>query len=521
MTMMPSLLVPYLSPLLGLSAVGCAGLAWALLFKNRSWGLFGVGVVSLTCSLLLLLLYLMANHYTGVGVDESALFHLRKGAAGLTGQLLGPLVGLVCLCLLGGAILVAWAALRTRKAVQAKRQLPSWLILPFAGMALGFNPALIQLMDVLILNTHRHQYSQELEKLTHPAPVSPARHQPGSLPNVVLIYGEGLERSFFDDTRFPGLTPQINRLRQQAWDFSGIHQAPFTGWTIAGQVASQCGIPVTNPQNGSGVETQVCLGDILAQAGYTNVYLNASNLEFAGKGEFWEHHGYHRRLGYTDISALAGDPQAPLSEWGPYDDTLLKAAHNELNSLQQAGQPFILTLLTVDTHARKGYPTPSCSTLPFPLASRPEKRSAMLKAVHCSDQLLGQFIGQLLDRHDPNLIIVLMSDHIQPAVNDAEPFLPERDARQNLFLVWNGQPAKKIQRQATTFDLAPTLAQLLGWDVSAIGLGRSLLTPQPTLSEQLGSRPFFLRLQSAYTLDSEGFWKQDGRVFKTSRPPSG
>ncbi|HAI06197.1 MAG TPA: phosphoglycerol transferase I, partial [Pantoea sp.] len=117
--------------------------------------------------------------------------------------------------------------------------------------------------------------------------------------NVVYIYGESLERTYFDQHAFPGLAPELSRLKEQSIDFSQTEQLPGTDYTIAGMVASMCGIPLFAPFDGNASASlssfypqNVCLGDILKNSGYDNWFIQGADLRFAGKDVFLKSHGF-------------------------------------------------------------------------------------------------------------------------------------------------------------------------------------------------------------------------------------
>lgn len=499
-------LLPFL---LGTSLVGCAFLLAFLLGRVSSKKHFLVASLALALALALNLFYGVANHYTGVGINEAALFQIGKGIDGLTRELLMPLFFLLGMVLagFGGLLGLAWIRMAKRKVALTHKPQHHKAFVGALVLAILPSPGLLQPANLAKAALNQDQYRAELEAFSVAVKTESSK-APQPIKKLVTIYAEGLERAFLEEDRFPGLTPNLNRLRQSALDTRGVRQAPFTGWTIAGQVATQCGVVVGNGQNGEGLDGHTCLGDLLQQRGFSLSYLNASHLSFAGKGDFWKAHGYTRLVGHQGISELAGQPEAPKSEWGPYDDTLFMAARNEYQRLEKAGQPFALTILTVDTHANKGYPTPACAKTPHPYRGKPEGESELLKAVHCSDRLIGEFIETLLARRDPELLIVLVSDHVQPKSNDAMAFLPRNADRENLFLMWGGgRPAGQVDRKASPFDVYPTIADAAGLSVTQAGLGRSLLRPAPTAVEHFGTQAFFDRIQSAYTLTADGFWE--------------
>lgn len=44
--------------------------------------------------------------------------------------------------------------------------------------------------------------------------------------NLVYIYGESLERTYFDNEAFPDLTPELGALKNEGPDFSHTQQLP-------------------------------------------------------------------------------------------------------------------------------------------------------------------------------------------------------------------------------------------------------------------------------------------------------
>lgn len=508
--MLAALLTEQTLPILfWLSSTLLTGVVGYLLFMAQRGRDFVVGALGALVSAGGLVVYQTANAYTGVGIDEAALFHLQLGWTGLTQQLLAPLLLLAGMVALAIGILgwVAWRGYRRRAALPLsdKRRSSAWMCLGVAG-TLVLNPALLQAAAMGEAFINRDTYRKELLEA-----VVPFEHQQSTHTNplsLVFIYAEGLERAFISDPQFFDLTPNLRQLAAEAIDISGVRQAPFTGWTIAGQAASQCGYPALHGQNT--FETLLgkrapCLTDILSQWGYRQTYMNGSNLEFAGKGSFWEAHGVARRLDGDAVKDLAGRPDAPSSDWGPFDDVLMDAAKAELDLLGQEKGPFSLTLLTLDTHAPHGHPTPSCNPRPAPGLSSEQR---LRLAVACSDRLLGDFITHVREKMGDEVVIALVSDHLQPKSNALESALNSTAQRDNLVLFWiPGEEGRRIHRDASSFDLLPTLMTALKKPTQAAHLGRNLLDPTtPTLTEAMGKAGMDLRLRSVFIMDTDGQW---------------
>ena len=298
----------------------------------------------------------------------------------------------------------------------------------------------------------------------HPASRKNVIAAPGK--NLVWIYMESLERIYWDPKVFPGLTPNLDRLRKQGLDFSGFETFSGANYTMAGLFSSQCGVPLftsafagldTVAGNTTDVATFhpriACFGDVMHKAGYTQIYMGGAPIQFSNKGLFFRLHGYDDALGLQQLEAEAGG-KLPESGWGLYDSVLFKLALARVQRLEAARKPFNLTLLTLDTHPPDGRPSPGC---PKYAASS----NNMLQAVHCTDYLLGQFVAALSKEPDwKNTVVVIMSDHLMMR-NDAEPLYPEGYHRQPALLVLNAGREVRTERMYH-MDIAPTLLDLLG-----------------------------------------------------------
>jgi hypothetical protein len=319
-------------------------------------------------------------------------------------------------------------------------------------------------------------------------PVSKKRLVAAPGKNLVFLYLESLERIYWDPKVFPGLAPNLDRLRKQGLDFSGLEQFAGAGYTIAGMFASQCGVPLfSSPFAGldavAGNDTDTttfhpkiaCLGDVLHKAGYTQVYMAGAPIVFSHKGLFYRLHGYDEALGLQQLEAAAGG-KLPKHGWGLYDSALFPLLLQRYRKLEGTGKPFNLATITLDTHPPDGRPSPGC-----PKYSASD--NSMLQAVHCTDYLVGKFIDALSKEPDwKNTVVVIMSDHLMMR-NDAEPLYPKGYHRQPALLVLN---AGKGVRPARMYhmDIAPTVLDLLGVRTNATFIaGQDRSTPNAQGSE--------------------------------------
>ena len=279
--------------------------------------------------------------------------------------------------------------------------------------------------------------------------------------NLVLVFLEGLETVYMEESIFPGLTPNLNALNVQGWQLNNLKQIEGTGWTMGGIVATLCGTPLIYELSLGGnnimftrfLDKAACLPDILRQADYQQVFMGGASLEFAGKGDFLKQHGFDQVLGRAALRRQLPDASY-LGAWGLFDDSLFALALQQYRRLAAEGKPFNLTLLTVDTHHPGGEPSSSCS----PYA---EIDNSILHAVHCTDYLVGNFIEQL-KQHPAyeDTVVVMLSDHLALR-NNAFSLFPKDYERHLYFSVLNSDHQASSQVLATPMDLAPTILEML------------------------------------------------------------
>ena len=318
-----------------------------------------------------------------------------------------------------------------------------------------------------IQEQHRLSSSGEvgIERQIREVEVKPLPDKPK---NLILIYAESLERLYFDEEVFPGLMKTLGPMTDEAVEFTNTFQNPGTGWTIAGIVASQCSLPF-NVTYIDGQEAnialaaieepfkdEICLADILDAYGYNTVFMGGAKLSFAGKGKFLDANGFDETLGLDELHRTIPDYRY-VSKWGLYDDSLLDLAMKKVDELSAKDEPYLLSVLTVDTHHPEGHIPDNCE--PYPNEDNP-----ILHAIYCNDRIVGNFISQLREREDmENTTIAILSDHLSMK-NTVFDRLKDRESERRLsWFVWDNDFApKKIDAPATHFDVTPTLLEMMG-----------------------------------------------------------
>lgn len=438
--------------------------------RNKFW--FILVLILLVLFVVLNATLYASNYFTGDGINDAVLYTLTNSLTGAgVSKYVVPAIGLIIVLFLLFCLL-SWI-LRRRK----RPHHMGWSLLA-AACALGSvqtTPAFRQVATLIV--SHTQMADSDFDNFYK---VPRNRIEQPRL-NVVYIYGESLERTYFDSIAFPGLAPELSRQKEQSIDFSETEQLPGTDYTIAGMVASQCGIPLFAPFDGNASASlssfypqNVCLGDILKNSGYQNWFIQGADLRFAGKDVFLKSHGFdpENLYGSQELKSRVADP-AYRNNWGYYDDTVLDEVFEKYQKLSQAGKPFALFTLTVDTHHPDGFISRSCNHRSYSIDGKPNQS---FSAVACSQEHVARLITRI--KASPwfkNTVIVVSSDHLAMN-NTAHPWLVKQP-RRNLFIVIRGDKpqAELMEAKRSTLDNGATLLDILGGD-NAIGLGRSSLS---------------------------------------------
>lgn len=349
--------------------------------------------------------------------------------------------------------------------------------------------------------------------------------------NLVVIFAESLEQTFFDEETFPGLLPNLKGLSMH----DNFLMDNYTyileegGWTMGGLTAMLCGIRLITPIGGENFMDRVrgsflpgarCLGDVLADANYTLHYMGGAHKQFAGKDKLFSSHGFQKVEGGE--RRKGGEPTAP---WGRFDDALLDDVFGRYTQLAKEGdssrRPFGIFMETVDTHGPGGVVSPKCAST----RRYGDGKNGMLNSVHCSDALIGDFLEKL-QTHPvfEKTVVAIVSDHLAH-VNTADQLLKKSHAKRlNTFLVVRGvktgdeDKSRVIARPGTSLDVGATILDYLrddddddDTDSAALGLGRSLRrsgrgTP-PSLLELEGDEVAFSRRMNSLKKFFKAFWK--------------
>ena len=213
-------------------------------------------------------------------------------------------------------------------------------------------------------STHNPKVDWMKQYYQHPSADIKTSHKPK---NLIIIYVESLEN-------FRVKSNSILRKDLNSFSIDHFSIQPGTQWTLAGIVASQCGVPLLPVgliashglmETNKPLKNAVCLGDILNHDGYYTEFIGGADPKFSGKLGFLKTHGFENISGKADLDALFPDSKYPSDWWGHSDETVLKYSKQRIEKLTAQHQPYFLSVLTLDTHANTGYLSDYCRELGY------------------------------------------------------------------------------------------------------------------------------------------------------------
>lgn len=317
--------------------------------------------------------------------------------------------------------------------------------------------------------------------------------------NLIYIFLESMEMTYADKQSGGALDynciPELTKLAMENDCFSGSKQSlngarvSFgTTYTMGGMVAQSSGLPVIGgignaaSQQTSFYPGATVLGDILKKEGYTNELMVGSPIEFGGRSVYYSTHGDHKLFDYDYALNNGMLPSKDYKVWWGFEDKkLFTFAKEELKNLSSKGEPFNLTLLTVDTHFEDGYVCEDCKN---------EFDTQYANVMACSSRQITEFVNwcKQQDFYE-NTTIVLNGDHLTMD----KDFLNNIDAkydRKTFTAIINPAVTREenSDRLFCTLDLFPTTLAAMGCKIEGdrLGLGTNLYSSKKTLYEEFG-----------------------------------
>lgn len=373
-----------------------------------------------------------------------------------------------------------------------------------AALAVGTTVGLmiygVVLLDVVGYVVDATTESDYIEK-NYADPKTVPLHFPEQKRNLIYIWLESMETTYADKAHGGAFDkspiPELIQLAEENTSFTGTVggvnggcSMAGTTWTAGALFGHTSGLPLKIPIADSAMSSQeaffpgvTSLGDILAEQGYRQALLIGSSANFGGRQLYFGQHGGYDIWDYPYSLTTGQLPQDYYVWWGYEDLKLFAFAQEHLTELAASGEPFNLSMLTVDTHFPDGYVCPLCTD-----EFGADQYSNVMA---CSSRQVMEFVRWVQQQpFYENTTIVISGDHI---TMDADYCDHVDDSYQRRVYTTIINPAAEVEdaslyRNYTTFDLFPTTLAALGVEIEGnrLGLGVNLFSRGKTLLERDG-----------------------------------
>lgn len=416
---------------------------------------------------------------SGVSFDRKYFYHFNFNSVRYAPRQLQLAALGLFLIAAGGVLAISLLFLRKKKRPGRKRSKKAAVSLLMAAAAVFFFCA-SPLSNLLELAADLHGGAATAP----PPPLPPDRYErfgikkcsverdgieaSGKGKNLVFIILESVESTLLDESIFPGLMPNLQKLiREDALYFSSVKAPRNAEFTFGAMYAMffgsiLCPSQLVGAENLGNDGMNVAVGNrlssfplILNKAGYHQSFMRGPPIEFGGTNILLENEHYDEMWSAEpDNGNLLGWEH---EKWGCFDDELFERAFVKYQELCRAGKPFNLTLLTVNGHNPRGFCPPGAEHY-----TGWKKVVPLLDANAATDKALGRFVERLKETPEwKNTVLVFCTDHPALHCTLSEVFYANPE-RKLVFGAVNSHAGKgTIDRAGRSFDLAPTILELL------------------------------------------------------------
>ena len=459
--------------------------------------IFLTAVFAFIAPLLLFSAWWMFRTWKNLTMDE-LVFHLTGPLEGTNSDIIReyllqcalPALLILALCIIGMIIF------RKKKYFYL---LDGALLLVFIGISFGTIYVTADKFDVEGYLASQGTYSEFIDdNYVDPAEVSITF--PQQKRNLIYIFLESMETTYAGEDAGGGfeenVIPELTEIAQENENFSGkdtqingAYSMYGATWTMGAMFAHTAGLPLNISIGSNDMDTQdtffagaVTLGDILQEQGYSQRLLIGSDATFGGRRLYFTEHGEYDIVDYQYAVENGWIPEDYYVWWGYEDAYLFEFAKEQLQDLSGQGEPFNLTMLTVDTHFEDGYVCEKCED------TYGDDQYANVMA--CSSKQIEEFI-QWIQEQDfyENTTIVLAGDHLTMDSDFCEDVSYDYERKTYVSYINSAvEPETDTNRIYTTFDHFPTTIAALGAQIEGnrLGLGTNLFSTEETLTERYG-----------------------------------
>ncbi|WP_175623940.1 LTA synthase family protein [Pseudocolwellia agarivorans] len=295
----------------------------------------------------------------------------------------------------------------------------------------------------------------------------------GKPKNLVIILEESLGAQFVSSLGGLPLTPELDKLSNNAWAFKNLYatgtrsvrgiEAVITGFT---PTPARAVVKLDNSQHNF-----FTIANLLKANNYTTQFI------YGGESHFDNMKSFFLGNGFTDIVDF-NDIEKPkfVGSWGASDEDLFNQADIELNKLHQSNKPFFSFIFSSSNHDPFEIPDNIVTPIKYAedqKAHYDSKELSRHKAIQYADYALGKFIAKAKTQaYWKDTVFLIVADHDARALGN--DLVPIKNFHIPGVILNSGKDARMDERVVSQIDLAPTLLSLIGIKNTSPMLGHDL-----------------------------------------------
>jgi len=315
--------------------------------------------------------------------------------------------------------------------------------------------------------------------------------------NLAIVLEESLGAGFVEALGGVPITPNFSGLKDQGIWFEQLYATGTR--SVRGIEAVVAGFPPTPALSvvklSKSQRDFATLASVLRQAGYRNEFVYGGESHFDNMRGFFLGNGFHDIVDQKDFES----PRF-VGSWGVSDEDLFVKAHERLQNLHQADQPFFMLIFSSSNHTPFEFPDGR-------IELHEQPKATVHNAVKYADHALGEFLKVARSsEYWADTLIVVVADHDTRVYGD-ELVPVSKFHIPGAILGADTQP-RRIQSTVSQIDLAPTLLSLLGVDSQHPFMGRDLTRTLPEFGNSAPELPPRAMMQ----FDQNFAWLQDDRL---------
>lgn len=315
--------------------------------------------------------------------------------------------------------------------------------------------------------------------------------------NLVIVLEESMGAGFVEKLGGSPITPKLNSLADQGIWFDQLYATGTR--SVRGIEAVVAGFPPTPALSvvklSKSQKDFTTLATVLRRCGYKNEFVYGGESHFDNMRGFFLGNGFHSvvdRKNYKTPKFVAS--------WGVSDEDLFDMAHQRIQALNAASEPFFMLVFSSTNHTPFEFPDGRIELVDA-------QKQTVNNAVKYADYAMGQFIERArTSDYWADTLFLVVADHDTRVYGDE--LVPISKFHIPGVILGAGVAPRRIDSVASQIDLAPTLLSLMGVDSEHPFPGRDLTRTLP----EFGNSPPPLRPRAMMQFDRNFAWLEDGRV---------